>query len=77
MFETGAPHEETKEIRQGTRVFLIRHLPIKNGSTVTHVLCLFEDVTERKQAQEALEGQRAFLRQVIDLSPNFIFAKDR
>jgi PAS domain S-box-containing protein len=35
------------------------------------------DVSERKQAQEALERQRAFLRQVIDIDPNFIFAKDR
>lgn len=35
------------------------------------------DITERKRADEALEKQRAFLRQVIDISPNFIFAKDR
>jgi len=35
------------------------------------------DITERKRAEEALEKQRAFLRQVIDISPNFIFAKDR
>jgi two-component system, LuxR family, sensor kinase FixL len=35
------------------------------------------DVTERKLAEETLEKQRAFLRQVIDIDPNFIFAKDR
>ena len=35
------------------------------------------DITERKRAVEALESQRAFLRQVIDSNPNFIFAKDR
>ncbi len=35
------------------------------------------DITEPKRAAEALENQRAFLRQVIDISPNFIFAKDR
>ena len=35
------------------------------------------DITERKRAAEALESQRAFLRQVIDSNPNFIFAKDR
>jgi PAS domain S-box-containing protein len=35
------------------------------------------DVTERKCAAEALENERQFLRQVIDISPNFIFAKDR
>jgi len=34
-------------------------------------------VIERKRAEEALSKQRAFLRQVIDLNPSFIFAKDR
>lgn len=35
------------------------------------------DISARKQAEEALEKERAFLRQVIDIDPNFIFAKDR
>jgi len=35
------------------------------------------DITDRKQAEEALKDERAFLRQVIDIDPNFIFAKDR
>jgi PAS domain S-box-containing protein len=35
------------------------------------------DITERKRAQEALDKERRFLRQVIDTAPNFIFAKDR
>jgi two-component system, LuxR family, sensor kinase FixL len=35
------------------------------------------DITERKRAEEALENERSFLRQVIDIDPNFIFAKDR
>jgi PAS domain S-box-containing protein len=35
------------------------------------------DVTERKQAQDALETERSFLRQIIDIVPNFIFVKDR
>ena len=35
------------------------------------------DITERKRAEEELEKERAFLRQVIDAVPNFIFAKDR
>ena len=35
------------------------------------------DITRRKTAADAMEKQRAFLRQVIDTNPNFIFAKDR
>ena len=35
------------------------------------------DITESKQVESVLKKQRAFLRQVIDIDPNFIFAKDR
>jgi PAS domain S-box-containing protein len=35
------------------------------------------DITERKRAEEALKNERTFLRQVIDIDPNLIFAKDR
>jgi PAS domain S-box-containing protein len=35
------------------------------------------DVTERKQIEAMLKQERAFLRQVIDIDPSFIFAKDR
>ncbi|WP_432743164.1 PAS domain S-box protein [Methylobacter sp. G7] len=36
-----------------------------------------EDITEIKSSQEALQHERAFLRQVIDAVPNVIFVKDR
>jgi PAS domain S-box-containing protein len=36
-----------------------------------------DDVTERKRAEDELRRSHALLRQVIDGSPNFIFAKDR
>ncbi|MFQ5656401.1 MAG: PAS domain S-box protein [Candidatus Methylomirabilales bacterium] len=35
------------------------------------------DITEWKQVEDMLKKQQAFLRQVIDINPNFIFAKDR
>ena len=35
------------------------------------------DITERKRAEEMLKEDQFFLRQVIDIAPNFIFAKDR
>jgi diguanylate cyclase (GGDEF)-like protein/PAS domain S-box-containing protein len=40
------------------------------------VLILVRDVTEEHLAEHRAEAQRAFLRQVIDINPNFIFAKD-
>jgi PAS domain S-box-containing protein len=46
----------------------------QDGKFVTGI---FRDVTERKQIAEAINEQRTFLRQVIDIDPNFIFAKDR
>ncbi|HUR70343.1 MAG TPA: ABC transporter substrate binding protein [Candidatus Limnocylindrales bacterium] len=41
------------------------------------VLTSIVDISARRQAEDALEKERAFLRQVIDIDPNFIFAKDR
>jgi len=38
---------------------------------------LEREVTDRKLAESGLAEQRSFLRQVIDLNPNFVFAKDR
>jgi len=35
------------------------------------------DVSARKAAENELEKQRRFFRKVIDMNPNFIFAKDR
>jgi diguanylate cyclase (GGDEF)-like protein/PAS domain S-box-containing protein len=41
--------------------------------------CLFliRDVSEQRQSRLKLEEQRLFLRQVIDINPNLIFAKDQ
>ena len=36
-----------------------------------------DDVTDRTRAEDELRRSHAFLRQVIDADPNFIFAKDR
>jgi PAS domain S-box-containing protein len=44
---------------------------------LTGCLVVLRDITERKQAAEALAGQREFLRQIIDTIPQFVFAKDR
>jgi PAS domain S-box-containing protein len=36
-----------------------------------------EDITDIKSSQEALQHERAFLRQVIDTAPSMIFVKDK
>jgi PAS domain S-box-containing protein len=41
------------------------------------LLCISEDITKRKEAEEELRKQQEFLRNVIDTDPNFIFVKDR
>ncbi len=60
-----------------TRWYQTIKVPIMsaNGKTV-QLLGVATDITERKRAQDSLEEQRNFLRQVIDLDPSFIFAKD-
>jgi two-component system sensor kinase FixL len=47
-----------------------------DGRFLGYIGCCI-DITDRKKAEEALKEGRAFLRQVIDIDPNFIFAKDR
>ena len=37
---------------------------------------VFHDITERKRMEQALEKQHAFLRQIIDANPNFIYTRD-
>ena len=79
---------ETK--RRGTMVFETAHRA-KNGRLIPIEVsvnylshegkeyhCAFvRDITERKQAGEELRKSHSFLRQVIDINPNFIFAKNR
>ena len=46
-------------------------------SSDSQVLVLIRDVSEHRQAENRMIEQRAFLRQVIDINPNLIFAKDK
>src|SRR5258706_1155009 len=54
-------------------------LAISNASSGEKVAfsAFIRDIAERKRAAEELETQHAFLRQVIDINPNFIFARNR
>ena len=52
VFDTGVALEETTETRQGDRTFRVWRLPVLVGSEVTHVVSLFEDVTEQRLLEE-------------------------
>jgi len=59
----------------------IRHVLVSSDLVeMNGMRCLLtvgNDITERKRADEEIKKSHTFLRQVIDIDPNFIFAKDR
>jgi signal transduction histidine kinase len=65
IFETGAPHEETTESHGG--LYHVRRMPVRQGRSVTHVLCWFEDVTARRALEMRLiaSDRLAFLGQLV------------
>ncbi len=64
--------------KDGTdRFFSISGAPVLDSEgRMTGVVGTFKDVTERKLAEVKLEGERAFLRQVVDAVPSFISVRD-
>jgi two-component system, sensor histidine kinase and response regulator len=65
--------------KDGTKIWIsenARAVRDPRGAVLYYVGTV-EDFTERMRAEKELEEQRAFLRQVIDISPNLIFVKDR
>lgn len=62
----------------GNQVFETSYQPIYDANQqLTGVMGIANDVTERLRAETSLRDQQAYLRQIIDLIPGFIFAKDR
>ena len=68
--------ERTAEI-ESLNEGLEAHVANRTAQLVAANRELEREVTERKLAEAGLAEQRSFLRQVIDLNPNFVFAKDR
>ncbi|HET7292289.1 MAG TPA: ATP-binding protein [Vicinamibacteria bacterium] len=66
VLRTGRPHESTLESRRG-RLVHVRRLPVFDGARVSHVLCTFEDVTERRALEMRLiaSDRLAFLGQQV------------
>jgi PAS domain S-box-containing protein len=70
----GEPPSEPGSIRY----WLANYYPLVNREgSVLGVNVVMQDMTERKRTEEALERSHAFIRQIIDTDPNFIFVKDR
>ena len=67
--------ERTAEI-ESLNEGLEAHVANRTAQLVAANGDLEREVAERKLAEEELAEQRSFLRQVIDLNPNFVFAKD-
>ena len=49
----------------------------REDGTIDHIVTLIEDITARKQAEEALRNREYLLRNVLDTNPSIIFVKDR
>jgi two-component system NtrC family sensor kinase len=65
VFDSGQPHEQTTEAHGG--LYHVRRLPVKNGAAVTHVLSVFEDLTEQRALEMRLiaSDRLAFLGQLV------------
>ena len=54
--------------------------PIKDENAsqlrIIGVVLVFRDITERMEAKDLIEKQRIFLREIIDIDPNYITVKD-
>lgn len=67
--------ERTAEI-ESLNEGLEAHVANRTAQLIAANRKLEKEVAERKLAETELAQQRSFLRQVIDLNPNFVFAKD-
>jgi PAS domain S-box-containing protein len=75
-------HEEELHLRRGNgewRVLAVSSAPLPraSGEKASRAVGVVLDVTDRLQAEEDLTRRGQLLRQVIDTSPDPVFAKDR
>ena len=65
VFETGEAHEQTVEVHGG--LYHVRRLPVKRGREVSHVLSVFEDITEQRALEMRLiaTDRLAYLGQLV------------
>jgi len=80
VLQTGCPLslEETVPVDSGVLTVISTKFPLKDANGLPYAVCgIATDITERKRAEDALRQSHAFIRQIIDTDPNFIFTKDR
>ncbi len=71
--ETLAGHEDVFFRKDGTPVPVsCSNAPIRSGGSVSGSVLTVQDITERRRAQTALGEQEAFLRGVLDSSPDCV-----
>ncbi|MBI5918183.1 MAG: PAS domain S-box protein [Nitrosomonadales bacterium] len=70
-FETVHRHKSGSDLPVEVQLQLVREI---DGGSV--FVAIVRDITERKSSEKELQGQKAFMRQVIDSDPNRIFVKD-
>ncbi|HXF67692.1 MAG TPA: PAS domain S-box protein [Burkholderiales bacterium] len=77
--ETVRAKDTERLARDGRRVQVsLSASPLRDGAgEVTGIALVYRDITERKQAEEAIARERALLRTIIDALPDYIFVKDR
>ena len=64
--------------RDGTPLWVYRTISLVRDATgaPSYFICMMEDISERKRAEEAVARERVLLRTVIDTIPERIYAKD-
>lgn len=80
VFDTGqsVEVEERLLIHGVPGIYLTTLFPIFDPQwSIAAVGGITTDINERKRAEAALEQQRLFLRQILDINPNLIFARDQ
>jgi PAS domain S-box-containing protein len=80
VITTGAAvtQEEYGLVGGKTKAYLTTKAPYRDyEGRIIGVIGVSRDISERKRAEEEIRKSHAFIRQIIDADPNFIFVKDR
>ena len=82
VLESGKPkinYEEPETTPDGWRIWLrTNKVPLHHADgTIWGVLGTYEDITDRKQAEEALHERNAWINSILEASPAAIYALDK